>query len=342
MIFLFLGAICCLTGAMFILVRKIRSLQKSHIVATPIPRKNIAILAPNITAVSNLFTKGFISQLKKYASFEFDIIECDSKSDTQQNSRWAEYIMEQKPDLILTMGRVCTETMMRVMATRRERIPIVSAGIPIEMLDEEPKNLQKELPVTGAITSFRWEEKITLLKKTFPHLKNVLVLFRSIEDISRINLKEKNCIMAALRKQHINAKMHHIANINRSLEMSRELLNDIDLVIISRSSSLMTYAEKISQELASYGVPTFSTDKETSDKVFVTISSNIEERIGERCAKQAMKILEDGVHPSKIAIPQLSSKEVVSINLSLNFSREKSLLAKTVSILPASATIQIK
>jgi ABC-type uncharacterized transport system substrate-binding protein len=325
-------------------IQKIKQFRNggNHISKLSTRRLSIAILTPSTAPPSNLFTKGLVSQLKKYASFEFDVIECDSKYDTVQGSRWAEYIMEQKPDLIFSVSKVSTDIIMHLMLTRKERIPIISAGIPVEFLDRESHDLQKSLPLTGVTTSFGWEQKIALLKRTLPHLKNVLVLFKSIDEISRINLKEKNCIMAALRKQHINAKMHHIANISRSSEMSREILEDIDLVIISRSSSLMAYAEKIATECADYNVPCFSTDKIASDKVFITISSDIEERIGERCAKQAMKILEDGIHPSQIPMTQLAAKQVVTINLSLPFIGCKKKVTEALPTLAASVTLVTK
>lgn len=336
-----------LAGALFLLIatKRVRALRRTRGNGNESPssrRKTIAILTPTTAPPSYLFTKGFVSQLKKYASFEFDVIECDFKSDIVQTSRWAEYIMEQRPDLVFAVGQISTEIMMHLMQTRRNQIPLVSAGIPIEMLTQEPHELQKQLPLTGTITSLGWEQKIALIKKTLPEIKNVLVLFKSIDDISRINLKEKNAIMAALRKQHINAKMHHIANISRSSEMSREILDGIDLVIISRSSSLMAYAEKIATESAQYNVPTFSTDRIASDKVFVSIASDIEERIGERCAKQAMKIIEDGIHPSKIPMPLLHSKDVITINLSLPFVGYKKKVTEALASLPASVTLLIK
>ena len=253
-----------------------------------------------------------MSHLKKFASFEFDTIECVTHDNNELAYKWAEYIAENNIDLAFAIGKKCTDTLCSLMATRNHKIPIISAGVPEEFYDENIEQIQKKTTFTGITSTLGWPKRIELLKKVYPQLKRVLILFRSIDEISHRNLKEKNILTAALRKHHVSWEMHHITNIEKSCELTKERLHGIDCVIVSHSSELIPYASIVAQECEKHNVPVFSPVLDSSD-AFIGISSPTEREIGRHCAQQAMQVLEDGKSASDIPIHR--QKEVYSITI---------------------------
>jgi len=324
---------------LFYLQRYIREYQKKK---SPKKRFQIAILAHTTTKLPlSLFSQGFISYLKKYAAFEFELIECGASSTLSGYNKWAKYIIEQKPNLVLTVGKKATEHMYTALRTSKTRIPILSAGIPEESIEIPFEEMKKSLPITGIITSLDWNKKISLLKKIIPHLKNVVVLYHSVEQLSHLNLREKNLISAALRHQHINGIMHHIDNIEKSCDLPFELIQNVDLVLISRSSNLMPHTDKISKVCEQYSVPLFSPASASLAYVNISISSDVEQHIGELAGRKAVKILEDGVSAKNLPIEKVTAPQTIYINLEKNPQKldMKKVVARSVQQTPHTTII---
>lgn len=290
-----------LVSFLFFLIHKI-SIYSGHFEEVTAKRKRFIIAIINPLAHSQ-HTKGFISHLKKYASFEFEILECNAES-ADQAYKWAEYIAENNIDLVYTIGKVLTDIAFNVLKVRDRKIPIVSGAVPQELCETPISEMQKYHPIAGSFGMLDWPKRIHLLKQIFPRCKKVLVPFRSIDEISHTNLKEKNSISAALRKNHIHGVMHHISNIEKDPEFTTELLKDVDLIVISRSSGIMAHTAQIREAASPFGVPVFSTDTSSSE-VFIGINETIEKKFGEACAKNTIRILEDNIPASEIALEHI-------------------------------------
>lgn len=295
------GFILFLGNLFLFLIHKI-SIYRAHFEEVTAKQKRfvIAILTPSARPLQAQHTKGFISHLKRYASFEFETIECTTHASLERTYQWAEYIADNNIDLVYTVGKVATDVAFNILKTRGRKIPIVSGAIALELCERPLEQMQHEHPFSVCFGLLNWPKRISTIKQIFPSCRKVLVLFRSIDEISHTNLKEKNSIAAALRKNHMTGIMHHISNIEKSTELNAELLDGVDLVIISRSSELMSYTSKIRDDAAQHNVPVFSTDITSSD-VFIGINDNTERKYGDACAKRAIRILEDNAPASEIA-----------------------------------------
>lgn len=302
-LFIFLAHIGLIT-TLCILCYKIIEWRHEHHEFSQKKRFTIAILSPTNKAPNNALSKSFVSYLKKYASFEFETLECITNSDQEKTYQWAEYLATSNVDLIYSVGRRPTEVLYNSLKTRTKKIPVIAGGIPADHCEPSPDIIQREIPFTATTGSFNWPKKVALMQKALPHLKKVMILFRSIDELSHINLKEKNNITMALRKHHIAWEMHHINNIENSTEITPELLKDIDLVIIARTGELIPYAAQISKDCDKANVPVFSTDA-LSPNIFLGIAESTEKSHGEVCAKHAMQILEDGKNASNIPTRQI-------------------------------------
>lgn len=303
-------------------------------------RKVIAILTPTAASPGSLFIKGFMRIIKKYATFDFDIIECDYNASSQDAVKWTNYIVDRKADLILLVSGLL-EPILRTLEFRGQAIPLIAAGVIRESNAWLHAAAQEAYPMTGSTVALEWDHKIELLKQVLPHIKNVLVLFRcTVDDIQSINLVERNAVLAVLRKHHIQARPHNVSNIDNSCDFNDELMKNIDLVIITRSSKLIAHAEKIALEAKKYGVPIFTTAAASKEYAFVTISNDVEEEIGENSGRQALRILDYNVNPSEVKITHLrSSHNRAMINLRLAQMHNKVMILQHISQLSVPMTL---
>lgn len=276
-------------------------------------RFTIAILIPTINRppFTSMYSS-FVSHLKKYASFEFETLECVA-GDMDTIYKWAEYIASSNVDLIYAAGQPCTQTMYRIMKTRSKKIPIISGGVAESMLDVPFKNMIEAVPFTGSYCQLNWLPKLTILKEIYPQLKRVVVLCRSIDEISHVVLREKNSITSALRKLHVSWEMHHISDIKKGTELTKDILSSTDLVLIPLSSSeIIAHTAIIAEECEKYNIPVFSTDL-NNPHIFMGISEPIERLFGTYCAQQAIKILEDGKKASQLEMRHIKGDNSIVI-----------------------------
>ncbi|MDQ5890406.1 MAG: hypothetical protein QG604_280, partial [Candidatus Dependentiae bacterium] len=210
-------------------------------------------------------------------------------------------------------GKFSTDVMYNTIKTRHTKIPMISAGVPVGYNDTPPEIMQANTPLTAVSTQLDWPEKIGFLKKILPYAKNVLIIFRSIDEMSHNNLKEKNTITASLRKVHIAWKMHHVSNIEKNSDLSAQLLEGVDIIVLSRSSEILRHASRIASEAAQFNVPVFSSDINCPD-VFIAISECPERAIGIQSAKYAIEVLEDGVNASDLPLKEIRDRKKIFIH----------------------------
>jgi len=271
----------------------------------------IAILAPSPTSFVVNFIRPFTAYIKKYASFEFETIECFHQLDRDLAQEWANFIAEHNVDLVFAIGTISTDIMYNMMKTRQHKIPVISGGAPGT---SEPsfETMQATIPFTAVTTHMDWPDKICFLKKIVPHIKTVLIIVRSMDEISRINLQEKNTLTTTLRKLHVAWKMHHAPNIDKTTDLTAELLEGVDLIILSRSSEVLRHTARIAQEAQPFNVPVLSPDT-ASPEIFIGMSECPERTIGIQCAKYAIEILEDNINPSALPLKEVREKKKVVI-----------------------------
>jgi ABC-type uncharacterized transport system substrate-binding protein len=136
--------------------------------------------------------------------------------------------------------------------------------------------------------------------------------------------------------------MHHTSGGSNGYQLTAGIMKEIDLVIISRNSELMSHSKEISENAAQHGVPVLSTDQSRADEVFMSIASNVETTIGTTCAKQALKILEDGIPPNAVDVKHIEHDEIVHLNLKApSFIGQKKYVAEAL-LKSTTATIQLK
>lgn len=280
------------------------------------PRKTIAIIMParNITVAE--VVRGFISYLKRYASFEFDIEKYNIQDQTGRVGECVQRCIDRDVDLIYVLGKRVTEHAVHTMRTSSKRIPIISGGVAVEALDEPIEKFKEVVEITGTVSSYNWEKKINTIFQIYPNLKNILVLNHSIAELTRINMREKNLISSALRRHKANIIMHHVDDISDGCDLNQDTLKEIDLVIISRSSNhLLEQTPLIVQTCARYNVPVFTPEDPIVTNCLFGVKSSIVEEIGRSCGKQALAIFEKNIPTNEIPFSMLNGQETAIINL---------------------------
>jgi ABC-type uncharacterized transport system substrate-binding protein len=270
----------------------------------------IAIMMPDVIQVVQEALRPLIAYIKKYASFEFETLECIHGLNRDRAEKWGQFISESKVDLILALGKFSTEVMYNTMKTAHTKIPILSIGSASGHVETSFETMQQHTQITGVVTPMDWPAKINLLKKILPHVKNVLIVFRSIDEISHNNLKEKNLITTSLRKYHITWKMHHVPKIEKSTELTPQLLENVDIIILSLSSEVLKFASRIALEAQKFNIPILSPDITCPD-VFLGISECPERAIGIQSAQYAIEILEDNKCPNSLPLKEIKDREKI-------------------------------
>jgi len=315
---LLIAATCIIISIITLLIKQTQSIALQY---TDTLRKRkritIGILTPSLDSPHDLFVSGFVSHLKKYASFDFEVLECNGNADLSKYSEWARFLATHKDvDLIYAIGKVMTKHISTQMQRQQRKIPIISGGIPLEIMDIPVSEQQKDVPLTGVTTTLGWHEKIASIKHFLPDIKNVLVLFAAEHEISQWIMKEKNIIAAAMRKNHLNMHIMNLSATHPMSSLTKEALKNIDLIVISRlHSTLMKKAMDIAQHAARFNVPVFSPEGSHALSVFISAGSTIEKRIGISCAKKAIKILEDKVDPQGLPFKQIDPLYIMQLNL---------------------------
>jgi ABC-type uncharacterized transport system substrate-binding protein len=270
----------------------------------------IAVMLPNTIKKVLELRCPLIAYLKKYASFEFETIECIHNVNREQAEEWAHFISESKVDLVLAIGTMSTDIMYNTMKTSQVQIPILSIGSPLSNTQTSFDTMQQNAQITGIVTTMGWPAKINLLKRILPHVKNVLIVVRSIDEISHNDLKEKNLITTSLRKHQIAWKMHHAPAIEKSADFNAQLLENVDIIILSLNIEILKYASRIAYEAQKFNTPVFSPDISCPD-VFLCVSQCPERTISIQSAKYAIEILEDGMNTSSLPIKEIKEHEKI-------------------------------
>ncbi len=305
------SSIIFLVTSLWLMFKVYKVRRHINLAAQVKPHYKIAIFAPSLVHFVLDVIRPFSAYIKKYASFEFEIIECIHHLDRNQAQRWANFMVENNINLILAIGVLSTETIYNTIKLREHKIPIISGGASSA---HEPglETMQNTVPFTAVSTCMDWQYKIALLKKIIPHIKTVLIIVRSMDEISRINLQEKNTLTATLRKMQISWKMHHAPNIEKSTDLTAELLEGVDIIILSRSSEVLRHTTRIAQEAQQFNVPLLSPDISSPD-IFIGMSESPERTIGIQCAKYAIEILEDGMNASALPLKEVHEKKKIVI-----------------------------
>ncbi len=312
--FILLAIACIVVVGMRYLYHKIQALRNllNYLKETR-EHYTIVVIKPSVIPAIAEVIRPFIAHMKKYASFEFETVDCVHNLNRDKAQEWVNYAIDCKADLILAIGLLSSEVAFNAMKMHHKKIPIISAGSPMGYNVTPFEAMQATTPLTAVCSKMNWERNIALMNRVNPRVKTVLIIYRSVDEISHNNLKEKNAITAALRKMHISWRMHHVPNIDKSTELNTHLLETIDMIVLSRSSEILRYSSRIAREAQQFNVPVFSPDISCPD-VFIGITECPERAMGIQSAKYAIEILEDKVSASTLPLKEISSDTMVVIH----------------------------
>jgi len=302
------------SACLYITYIKIKQLQQSLAYLQEAQQHyTIVIIKPSIIPAVGDLARAFTTYMKKYASFEFETIDCVHNLNRDKAQEWVEYAIDCDADLIVAVGLLSSEVAFNSMKMQHHKIPTIAVGSPTGYSAAPVEIMQAATPLTAISSSMKWERKTALLHRLLPRVKNVLIIFRSVDEISHTNLREKNAITASLRKMHISWRMHHVTNIDKSTDLNAQLLEDIDIIILSRSSEILRYSARVAREAQQFNVPVFSSDIACSD-VFIGISECPERTMGIQAAKYAIEILEDKAAASSLPLKEINSDTVIVVH----------------------------
>jgi len=271
-------------------------------IVTSLPLKNLGAIS------------SFISYIKKYAAFNFEIIECIHAMDRQKAVDWINFAADSAVHLIVAVGRLSVDTAYTTLKTREHKPQVIGMANPAGFNDTPLELIQSTMPFTAVSMGLNWPEKLAILKKLMPNIKKVLIVFRSVDEISHSNLREKNAIIAGLRKLHISWEMLHIANIEKECGFTKEIMHDVDVVLLSYSSEVMRFAGRICQEAQALGRPVCSINT-VLPEIFLSINMTaINTHMGRQAAQYTINILEDNIDASKLPLKEINNAQQVILH----------------------------
>ncbi len=275
----------------------------------------IGIYAMAKKEISSLFTKPFMRYIQKYTSLNVEFLE--PEIDKNSRNEALEYFIESDVDLILCIGNMSTEYIAEFLHMREIKIPVVVCGLMKEVISKGYfESLRKHINITGTITPYGWDDKIQVLTERLKIKKLGVIHSIDPNTMTTSVLKEKNFLNAALRKYAINVTMVNVYSINSvsAFKENKELSN-VDAVLFIRDNVVIGNTQKYAEYFRKLGVPVILSEREQLQYGFVFMGSLIEGRIGENCAKQALKVLESNTAANDIPIQNIAVKPNISVSL---------------------------
>lgn len=267
---------------------------------------SIAIFTPASHPALEEIEQGFKETLLKAGgAYSFTIFNANGNKTLQRAQ--AEEIMNQKFDLVFTIGTSCAQLAYEVAKKKGNVTPQIFCEVddPVGLHIVESL-MSSGNQSTGIMEGANYEKQLVLLQKIKPATKKILLAYdpthgRGLE-------KDKIVIQKILNRLGIELQAVEIAQSNEISQKIPGLLEGVDVILILKDNTLVSGIDGLITLANRHGITLLASDLNSGEKGAALAFGYAEYESGAQAALKAIKILRDHVAPSAIpitAVPDL-------------------------------------
>jgi len=276
-----------------------------------LPTYNICISSYSASPFTEKTLEGFISHVRKSTRAHYEIHKFNAFLDRTLLRSQAEQILLLEPDLIFTTGGTCSQMAKELTRKRNKDIPIVFGGVSdpvgIGLIDSEESSGNNLAGVTGISMSVR--DKLDILFTVVPTIHKAVII-SNIPEGTTVE-EEVREISSILKERNVEVDVVAVSNTNEVNEKAKTFLvnNSVDVLICLRDDTTISCMDSLAKMCDQEGTVIFSQYLDGVPKGATLGLGLFERDFGTKSAKLAIKILENGMHPSQLPLVKIKPHE---------------------------------
>ena len=245
--------------------------------------------------------KGFIDALKD-AGLETEIDDKVANGEIPTQQLIAKQFAEDKKDLIFAIATPSAQAA----ATSTDTIPVVFASVS----DPKGAGLTDRPNVTGTSGVPEIEKNLELLKKVFPNVKKVGIIYNTSEQNSvfQVEIAEQ-----AGKKLGIEILAEGVTSAPEFMAALEKLSRDIDVFFAIQDNTLSSSFPALLEKMNALKIPIFGANAVYTDRGALISQGTTDYDIGYRAGEMAAAILKGEKTPKDITI-EVVQKPKISVN----------------------------
>ncbi|MCP1226096.1 ABC transporter substrate-binding protein [Sebaldella sp. S0638] len=245
--------------------------------------------------------KGFIDALKD-AGLETEIDDKVANGEIPTQQLIAKQFAEDKKDLIFAIATPSAQAA----ATATDTIPVVFASVS----DPKGAGLTNKANVTGTSGLPEIEKNLELLKKIFPNVKKVGIIYNTSEQNSvfQVEIAEQ-----AGKKLGIEVLAEGVTSAPEFMAALEKLSRDIDVFFAIQDNTLSSSFPALLEKMNALKIPIFGANAVYTDRGALISQGTTDYDIGYRAGEMAAAILKGEKTPKDIPI-EVVQKPKITIN----------------------------
>ena len=244
---------------------------------------------------------GFIDALKD-AGLETEIDDKVANGEIPTQQLIAKQFAEDKKDLIFAIATPSAQAA----ASSTDTIPVVFASVS----DPEGAGLTDKANVTGTSGVPEIEKNLELLKKVFPNVKKVGIIYNTSEQNSvfQVEIAEQ-----AGKRLGIEILAEGVTSAPEFMSALEKLSRDIDVFFAIQDNTLSSSFPALLEKMNALKIPIFGANAVYTDRGALISQGTTDYDIGYRAGEMAAAILKGEKTPKDITI-EVVQKHKISVN----------------------------
>lgn len=259
----------------------------------------IAIFEPASHPALDEIVQGFIetlSQSKKQYVFE----RFNANGNKILLRSLAEEILQNKFDLIFTVGIECSLTIKNLSIKKQCSTPIVFTGV-----DNPQKIGLVGERITGVSTQPCYPQQIEILTDLIPSVKKILLVYDPTQGCGLES--DKDQLTLILKKKNIELTAIEIESISEISQKATAYMAQIDVVMVLKDHTIVSGIDSLIELCKRYHKPLFASDLNSGIKGAALAYGIREYDSGAEAGLKAQLILEYFKKPSEIAVSSMKT-----------------------------------
>ncbi|HLJ31307.1 MAG TPA: ABC transporter substrate-binding protein [Candidatus Babeliales bacterium] len=264
----------------------------------------IALFVPAEHPAMTEILDGFQDTIHSLSNKKYVFDEYNANGNATLLRAQADEIIQNKYDLVFTIGTQCTQSIFEISKKRQSPMPQVFTAV------DDPVSMgivvsfdQPGGRVTGITDNSVYDEQIDALLRVKPNVKTILLVYNPSQ--GRGLEKNKEELEAALRKKNIALRTVAVGHQNEIMQKVANFLTDVDVLMILTDHTTVAGIDSLITLCGRYGVTLFASDLNSADKGAALAFGVLQRDYGVLGARLAHQILEDKQAPSSIAVRPL-------------------------------------
>jgi putative ABC transport system substrate-binding protein len=283
--------------------------QQSKKGLSRLPTKRIAIFYPATHPAMTEIEQGIKETMQKdsNATYSFDVFNANGNKTLLHTQ--AEEIIGGNYDLAISVGAMCSQTLAEVARKRSSSTPLIFTAV------ENPGELglsQANYPLTGVTSSLNLPAQLSALLEVKPTTKSILLVYNPAGSPGLE--RYKNELENLTRKHHVTFKAVAVYNSNEIMEKTAPQLKDVDTVMILTDHTAVTGLDALLKLAQQHGITLYASDLNSAERGAALAFGITEFTHGKEAAKQALRILENGIDPKQIPFSNVTEQSILKIN----------------------------